>query len=152
MHDNIYIYVPIVSKKLCQFAAKILLHDMELIFEQYPFVHENIQPLITCLCYASVVLANGYKTGCPLCVILTYQPMGMLMNDHTEMTNVSFFICIISFLLTYLLTSRAEPFFRSYQMCSHSRTSHNFMEPEGSSPCSQEPSTGPYPEPDRSSP
>jgi hypothetical protein len=55
-------------------------------------------------------------------------------------------------LLTYLLTYGDEPFLRSCQLCSHSRTSQHFREPEGSSSCSQEPSTGPYPEPDRSSP
>jgi hypothetical protein len=40
-------------------------------------------------------------------------------------------------------THGAEPFLRSR----HSRTSQHFMEPKGSLSRSQEPSTGPYPEP-----
>jgi hypothetical protein len=55
-------------------------------------------------------------------------------------------------LFTYLLTYGAEPFLRSCQLCSYSRTSQHFKEPEGSLPCSQEPSTGPYAGPDRCSP
>jgi hypothetical protein len=38
---------------------------------------------------------------------------------------------------------------------SHSATqdfSQHFMEPEGSLPCPQDPTTGPYPKPDQSSP
>jgi hypothetical protein len=50
------------------------------------------------------------------------------------------------------LTHGAEPLLRSHQLCSYSRTSQHFMEPEGSLPCSQEPFAGPYPEPDQSNP
>jgi hypothetical protein len=39
-----------------------------------------------------------------------------------------------------LIYHGAEPFLRSCQLCSHSRNSQHFMEPEGSLPCSQEPS------------
>jgi hypothetical protein len=49
-------------------------------------------------------------------------------------------------------THGAEPFLRSNQLCSHSRTSQHFTEPEGLITCSQELSTGPYPEPYQSNP
>jgi hypothetical protein len=45
--------------------------------------------------------------------------------------------------LRSLLAYGAQPFLRSRQLCSHSRTSQHFMEPEGSLPCPQQPSTGP---------
>jgi hypothetical protein len=53
---------------------------------------------------------------------------------------------------TYLLTYGAEPFLRSPQLWNPSRASQHFMEPEGSIPCSREPSTDPYPEPYQSNP
>jgi hypothetical protein len=46
----------------------------------------------------------------------------------------------------------AEPFLKSHQLCSYSRTSQYLMEPEGSLPCSHGTSTNPYLEPDQSSP
>jgi hypothetical protein len=74
---------------------------------------------------------------------MLYVPSG---SDRNKPTNQSF--CTKRNLLTY----GAEPLLRSCQLCSHSGTSQHFKEPKGSSPCSQEPSTGPCPEPDRSSP
>jgi hypothetical protein len=50
------------------------------------------------------------------------------------------------------LTHRVKSSLKSCQLCSYSRNSQHFMEPEGSLLCSQEPSTGPYPEPDQSNP
>jgi hypothetical protein len=46
----------------------------------------------------------------------------------------------------------AEPSLRSCQLHSYSRTSQYFIEPEGALHCSQEPTTGLYPQPDQSSP
>jgi hypothetical protein len=45
----------------------------------------------------------------------------------------------------------SESFSSGRQLCRHPTTSQNVMEPECSLPRSQEPSTGPYPEPDESS-
>jgi hypothetical protein len=45
-----------------------------------------------------------------------------------------------------------SPSWESASGCSYSRIFQNCLEPEDSLPCSQEPFTGPYPEPDQSSP
>jgi hypothetical protein len=71
---------------------------------------------------------------------------------HAHLTTYRVFSMQADWILTHLLTHGAEPFLRSRQLCIHSRTSQHFMVPEGSIPCSQEPSTGPYSEPYQSNP
>jgi hypothetical protein len=56
------------------------------------------------------------------------------------------------FHLVKFLTEFKQKLVLETHSLTHSRTSQDFMELEGSLPCSQEPSTDPYPEPDRSSP
>jgi hypothetical protein len=53
---------------------------------------------------------------------------------------------LLSSVQCHSLTQGTEPFLRSCQLCSYSRNSQDFMEPEGSLPCSQEPSIGSSPE------
>jgi hypothetical protein len=55
-------------------------------------------------------------------------------------------------LKSYPLTHGAEPFSRNCQLCSNSRISKHFMEPEGSLPCLKEPSIDIYPEQHQSNP
>jgi hypothetical protein len=43
-------------------------------------------------------------------------------------------LCTPVLIFTHSLTHGAEPFLRSCQLCSHSRNSQRFMEPEGSLP------------------
>jgi hypothetical protein len=52
---------------------------------------------------------------------------------------------------TYLLTE-LSPSWEAANSAAIQEIPSTFKEPKGSSPCSQEPSTGPYPEPVRSSP
>jgi hypothetical protein len=65
--------------------------------------------------------------------------LALIFTTHSDAMNTRF--------LTYLLTELSP----SCEAANCAASQH-FKEPEGSSPCSQEPSTGPYPEPDRSSP
>jgi hypothetical protein len=77
----------------------------------------------------------------------------VLQTAQNENTMARAYLKIsFSYFITYLFTCGTEPFLRSCQLGSHSRTSQDFMEHVDLLPCSQEPSTGPYPEPDRSSP
>jgi hypothetical protein len=64
----------------------------------------------------------------------------LLLSNSTEGVNVSYFRAI--------LTQGNRVFLKTRQMLNYSRISQHFLESEGS----QEPCTGPYPQPDESIP
>jgi hypothetical protein len=92
-----------------------------------------------------ITIAISKLSGGPT---LRYSNKGVL-----KLSTVTYAVKVFIARFTYaLLTHEAEPFLRSRLMCSHSRTSQHFMEPVDLIPCSQEPSTGPFPETYQSNP
>jgi hypothetical protein len=59
--------------------------------------------------------------------------------------------CLLTYLLTYLSTE-LSPSWEAANFVAIEEIPSNVKEPEGSSPCSQEPSTNPYPKPVQSNP
>jgi hypothetical protein len=80
----------------------------------------------------------------------------VLLFDASDITldgtGVPFTLSLLLLVYDYSFTHGAEPLSRSLKLCSQSISSRHFMKPECSSPCSQEPSIGPYPEPDQTNP
>jgi hypothetical protein len=79
---------------------------------------------------------SGY-THRTFCLKYLWQYVTPWVGNLTEVKS----LCLQrNFLRRFWFASKSM---RSHQLLSHSRNSKNFVEPEGSLPCSQEPSTGP---------
>jgi hypothetical protein len=87
--------------------------------------------------YISFLFVIQIKRGISLLISKLSASIRVEENENTSILDI-----------IHSLTHGAEPFLRSCQLCSRSRSSQSFMEPEGSLPRSQEPSIVPHPEPD----
>jgi hypothetical protein len=113
--------------------------------------------------YTSRFLATDFKAGTLNSLTDSHTPnIGFLISFFSSSYHLIYLIFIFTFHLIYCglvpvtysvqLTHGDEHFLRICQLYSYSRTSQCFMESEGLLLCSQEPSTGPYSEPDQSNP
>jgi hypothetical protein len=68
------------------------------------------------------------SSGC--CIVACSHSCYLAMGLHVTMSKDNTTYRNRTYLLTYLLTNGAEPFLRSCQLCSHSRSSQHFMEPQ----------------------
>jgi hypothetical protein len=84
-------------------------------------------------------ITRNYITTASVQIFWTYFSLIVLLFDTIWATD------------TYLRTE-LSPSWEAANCAATQKISSNFKEPEGSSPCSQEPSTGPYTKPVRSSP
>jgi len=93
----------------------------------------------------------NYSPGHPTFRLSALEHWGYYAYYDTFWFNVfSIFYNLLTYLLTYLLHG-AGNYLKSWLSLSLSKISCFLMEPEGSSPCSQKPATGSYPEPVESS-
>jgi hypothetical protein len=105
-----------------QLTIALLLQTVLLLISRYgPYRKYRLH------CYSSTIPRPLHRNGC-LFIRLLHS------NRCTRST-------VLTHSVTHSLAHGAEPFLRSCLFCSYSRTSHHFMEPEGS-----------YPEPDQSNP
>jgi hypothetical protein len=97
----------------------------------------------------SLYLTIGYRADIGMAVKRKIPSPQGLSTRTSWLIASSFTDCIK--ILTSLLTE-LSPSWGAVNCAAPQESPQHFMEPEGSIPCSQEPSTGPYPEPYQSNP
>jgi hypothetical protein len=78
--------------------------------------------------------------------------MTRLVATLSKVPHESQWVMLLQDKYSLYLLREMSPFWEAANWAAIQKIPSNFKQPEGSSPCPQEPSTGPYPEPDRSSP